>query len=104
LTHVRRWVQFPAWDRLHSRLTHRCAWLDHEGGPQIIAGTLIRLQVDHLPGDRNPKPVWLWSSATGTAPDQVGRLCQAFLIWRRIRAWSPSPPARSVGRRRSIAR
>ena len=29
----------------------------------VIEGTLIRLQVDHLPGDRDPKPVWLWWSA-----------------------------------------
>jgi hypothetical protein len=41
--------------------------------------TLIRLQVDHLPGDRHSKPVWLWSPATGAAPDEVDRLWQAFL-------------------------
>ena len=51
-----------AWDRLHPRLTHRSAWLDHDGPLPVIEGTLIRLQVDHLPGDRNPKPVWLWCS------------------------------------------
>jgi hypothetical protein len=68
-----------AWDRLHPRLTHRSAWLDHDGPLPVIEGTLIRLQVEHLPGDRNPKPVWLWSSATGAAPDEVDRLWQAFL-------------------------
>jgi hypothetical protein len=68
-----------AWDRLHPRLTHRSAWLDHDGGLPVIEGTLICLQVDHLPGDRDPKPVWLWSSATGAPPGQVGRLWQAFL-------------------------
>jgi hypothetical protein len=46
-----------AWDRLHPRLTHRSAWLDHDGDLPVIDGTLIRLQVDHLPGDRDPKPV-----------------------------------------------
>ncbi len=51
-----------AWDRLHPRLTHRSAWLDHDGPLPVIEGTLIRLQVDHLPGDRDPKPVWLWCS------------------------------------------
>ena len=45
-----------AWDRLHPRLTHRSAWLDHDGPLPVIEGTLIRLQVDHLPGDRDPKP------------------------------------------------
>jgi hypothetical protein len=54
-----------AWDRLHPRLAHRSAWLDHDGPLPVIEGTLIRLQVDHLPGDRHPKPVWLWCSATG---------------------------------------
>src|SRR5215470_17214140 len=68
-----------AWDRLHPRLTHRSAWLDHDGPLPVIEGTLIRLAVDHLPGDRDPKPVWLWSSATGAAPGQVDRLWQAFL-------------------------
>jgi DDE superfamily endonuclease len=68
-----------AWDRVHPRLTHRAAWLDHDGPLPVIEGTLIRLQVDHLPGDRDPKPVWLWSSATGAAPGQVDRLWQAFL-------------------------
>ena len=68
-----------AWDRVHPRLTRRAAWLDHHGPLPVIEGTLIRLQVDHLPGDRDPKPVWLWFSRTGTAPASVDRLWQAFL-------------------------
>src|SRR5512142_3077993 len=68
-----------AWDRLHPRLTHRSAWLDHDGPLPVIEGTLIRLQVDHLPGDRDPKPVWLWWSCTGAAPAEVDRCWQAFL-------------------------
>jgi hypothetical protein len=68
-----------AWDRVHPRLTHRSAWLDHHGPLPVIEGTLIRLRVDHLPGDRDPKPVWLWFSRTQATPDDVGRLWQAFL-------------------------
>jgi len=30
-------------------------WLDHDGLLPVIGGTLIRLQVDHLPGDRDAK-------------------------------------------------
>ena len=30
-----------AWDRVHSRLTHRSAWLDHDGRLLVIHGTLI---------------------------------------------------------------
>ncbi len=43
-----------SWDRLHPRLTHRAAWLDHEGALPIIEGTVIRLQVDQLPGGGDP--------------------------------------------------
>ena len=68
-----------AWDRVHSRLTHRSAWLDHDGPLPVIDGTLIRLQVDYLPGDREPKPVWLWWSATGALPGDVDRCWQALL-------------------------
>jgi hypothetical protein len=68
-----------AWDRVHPRLTHRAAWLDHDGPLPVIEGTLIRLQVDHLPGDRDPKPMWLWSSAAGAIRAEVDQLWQAFL-------------------------
>jgi hypothetical protein len=31
-----------AWDRVHPRLTHRAAWLDHDGDLPVIEGTLIK--------------------------------------------------------------
>jgi hypothetical protein len=68
-----------AWDRVHPRLTHRAAWLDHDGPLPVIEGTLIRLQVDHLPGDRDPKPAWLWWSRTGAGAADVDRCWQSFL-------------------------
>jgi hypothetical protein len=68
-----------AWERVHPRLTHRAAWLDHDGDLPVIEGTLIRLQVDHLPGERNPKPLWLWYSRAGAALGEVDRAWQAFL-------------------------
>ncbi len=68
-----------AWDRVHPRLTHPAAWLEHDGPLPVIEGTLIRLRVDHLPGDRDPKPVWLWWSRTSACPADVDRLWQAFL-------------------------
>ncbi len=48
-----------AWDRLHPRLTRRPAWSEHVEPLPIIEGTVIRLQVDHLPSGGDPKPVWL---------------------------------------------
>jgi hypothetical protein len=68
-----------SWDRLHPRLTHRTCWLAHDGELPVIEGTLIRLQVDHLPGDRDPKPVWLWSSRTDASAADVDRCWQSFL-------------------------
>jgi hypothetical protein len=60
-------------------VTHRAAWLDHDGVLPVLHGTLIRLAVEHLPGDRDAKPLWLWSSRTGATPAHVDRLWQAFL-------------------------
>src|SRR5512142_437088 len=68
-----------AWGRLHPRLTRRSAWLDHDGPLPVIEGTLIRLQVDHLPGNPDPKPVWLWCSRAGAPPAEVDRCGRAFL-------------------------
>ncbi len=35
--------------------------------------------VNYLPGDRDPKPVWLWWSRTGAAPADVDRCWRSFL-------------------------
>jgi hypothetical protein len=67
------------WDRLHPRLTHRGAWADHDGELPIIEGTVIRLRVDHLPGDGDPKPLWLWFSGIGVTVAGTDRLWQVFL-------------------------
>ena len=102
-----------AWDRLHPRLTHRGPWLDHDGELPIVEGTLIRLTVEHLPGDRDPKPVWLWSSATGATHADVDRCWQAFLrrfdlehtfrLFKQTLGWTapkirtPTPPTAGPG-------
>jgi DDE superfamily endonuclease len=80
-------AQATAWDRMHPRLEHRGAWADHPGPLPIVEGTVIRLQVEHLPGHREAKPVWLWSSHTADDPDdnlddlaaEVIRCWQAYL-------------------------
>ncbi|HVK34284.1 MAG TPA: transposase, partial [Microlunatus sp.] len=68
-----------AWHRMHPRLARRGAWLDHPEDEDlpIIEGTLVRLQVEHLPGDRAPKPVWLWTSRPDTTAEQVDQAWQA---------------------------
>ena len=65
--------------RAHQRLEHRGAWQDHEGKLPVVEGTLIRLRVDHLPGQRDADPVWLWSSRAGTTDEEVNRAWRAFL-------------------------
>ncbi len=67
-----------AWDRIHPRLTTRSAWIDHTGELPVIEGTLIRLEVDRLPGGHAPLPVWLWSSATGLLGKDVDLHWQAL--------------------------
>jgi hypothetical protein len=68
-----------AWDRMHPKLARRCAWLDHDGDLPVVEGTVIRLEVERLPGDRTPDPVWLWCAATNLTPSDVDRTWQMFL-------------------------
>ncbi|MCX5203182.1 transposase [Streptomyces sp. NBC_00237] len=72
-------AEAQAWDRLHPRLQQRSAWIDHDDELPVIEGTLIRLNVDHLPRDRDAPPVWLWSSATGATPDDVDFIWSSYL-------------------------
>jgi DDE superfamily endonuclease len=68
-----------SWDRLHPRLTHRAAWIDHNGPLPVIEGTLILLQTERIPGTGDPKPIWLWSSRIDATADHMDRLWQAYL-------------------------
>jgi hypothetical protein len=68
-----------SWSQLHPRLTHRGVWAEHDGALPILEGTVLRLQVDRLPGDGEPKPLWLWFSGTGAEAADVDRLWQMFL-------------------------
>ena len=72
-------AQALCWDRMHPQLTHRGAWAAHPGRLPIVEGTLIRLAVEHLPGARAAKPVWLWTSALGADAAAVTRCWQAYL-------------------------
>jgi hypothetical protein len=51
-----------AWQHLHPRPERRGAWSAHPGQLPLVEGTIINLTVEHLPGNRTPKPVWLWFS------------------------------------------
>ncbi len=68
-----------SWNRAHPKLKTRGAWKGHQGTLPVIEGTLIQLTVDHLPHDRAPKPVWLWTSRPDADPAEADLCWQAFL-------------------------
>jgi hypothetical protein len=72
-------AEATSWHRMHPRLAHRGSWADHSGTLPIIEGALIRLVVEHLPGQRHAKPVWLWTSTPDADAEQVTRCWQAYL-------------------------
>ena len=72
-------VAATAWGRYHPQLQRRAGWATHPGRLPIVEGTLIHVRVDRLPGDRAPKPVWLWHSHPHAADLDVLRLFHSFL-------------------------
>jgi len=61
-------VSVAAWHDLHPRLARRGHWAGHL--PPIVEGSVIRVEVEHLPKPtaRAKKTLWLWWSGPG-APD-----------------------------------
>jgi hypothetical protein len=59
-------VTVQAWAGLHPKLGRRGRWADHDPAP-IVAGTVIRVDVEHLPrpAGRAVKTLWLWWSGPG---------------------------------------
>ncbi|MEV4438934.1 NF041680 family putative transposase [Streptomyces sp. NPDC049577] len=72
-------AETQAWDRVHPLLTHRSAWIDDNGELPLVEGTLLHLKVDHLPGDRDAPPIWLWSSAIGADAEHVDFVWSCYL-------------------------
>ncbi|PWK75045.1 DDE superfamily endonuclease [Streptomyces sp. CG 926] len=71
-------VRARSWDRLHPKLTHCSSWAAADGTLPIVEGTVIRLDIDHLPSGATPKPVWLWWSGTDADAADTDRLWQAY--------------------------
>ena len=71
-------VAVTAFGRMHQRLTRRGGWDAHPGPLPIVEGSLVRIVVDRLPGDRAPKPVWLWHSHPHPADLDLARVFAAF--------------------------
>jgi hypothetical protein len=63
-------IQITAWHGLHPKLARRGRWADTTRTP-IVTGTVIRIEVEHLPKPtgRAKKTLWLWwAGPTGTTP------------------------------------
>jgi hypothetical protein len=68
VTRVRRYgnVKVSAWHNLHPKLHGRGRWRDRDE-PPIVRGSVIRVEVEHLPKPtgRIKKTLWLWWSGAG---------------------------------------
>lgn len=55
-------VTISAWDNRHRRITRVGYWAGYPGKRiPIVTGTVIRIQIEHLPGGGTPdRPMWLW--------------------------------------------
>ena len=83
-------IEVTSWTGLHPRLSHRRRW-SKPGNTPIVSGTVIRVDVEHLPRKtaRAQKMLWLWwAGPAGTLPD-LGICWRAYLIHRFDRAQAP---------------
>lgn len=71
-------VHVQAWSGLHPKLAGRGRWAHHDV-PPIVAGTVIRIDVEHLPKPttRAKKTLWLW--AAGPGPIDLDTCWRAYL-------------------------
>lgn len=72
-------VRLAAWDQRHRRLIRGTDsyWVHHPGPLPIVAGSVIRIQVEHLPGGGKPDtPMWLWHA--GPTPLDLITLFAAY--------------------------
>jgi len=71
-------ITVDAWPGLHPRLLRRGHWIGYDQ-PPIVRGTVIRVEVEHLPKPtaRAKKTLWLWWSGPGQ-PD-LDRCWRSYL-------------------------
>ena len=71
-------VHIQAWSGLHPKLAGRGRWTHHDA-PPIVTGTVIRVDVEHLPEPtaRTKKTLWLW--AAGPGPIDLDTCWRAYL-------------------------
>jgi hypothetical protein len=72
-------VQVSAWHGLHQKLCKQAGRVGFEGVLPIVAGTVIGMQVEHLPGARAPEDLWLWHTAPADAVFDLDLLWKTYL-------------------------
>lgn len=72
-------VTVRAWHHKHQQLDRYRGWKDFQGELPIVPGTLIQITVEHLPGNRAPKPIWLWHTAPDDTDFDLDLLWRAYL-------------------------
>jgi hypothetical protein len=67
------------WHRLHPKISHRNGHWTSSGAPPIVRGSVIRVEVEHLPKPtaRTKKTLWLWWS--GPDDPDLDRCWRAYL-------------------------
>jgi len=72
-------VAVAAWHGLHQKLARQGGWATFTGQLPTVAGTLIRIKVERLPGNRAPEDVWLWHTAPPATVFDLDLLWKTYL-------------------------
>jgi hypothetical protein len=72
-------VRVTAWHGLHPRVIGRGRWAEHDGAPPIVRGTVIRIEVEHLPKPTSQTKKTLWLFWSGPTEPDLERCWRAYL-------------------------
>ena len=72
-------VRVKAWHGLHPRVIGRGRWAEHGGAPPIVRGTIIRIEVQHLPKPTSQTKKTLWLFWSGPNEPDLERCWRAYL-------------------------
>ncbi|MFJ5681083.1 transposase, partial [Streptomyces sp. NPDC093097] len=74
-------VEVCAWHGLHQKLARHGGWagLPADQELPVVPGTVIRIRVDRLPGNRTPEDVWLWHTAPDSTAFDLDLLWKTYL-------------------------
>ena len=72
-------VKVVAWHGLHPRVIGRGRWADYGGAPPIVRGTVIRVEVEHLPKPTSGTKKTLWLFWSGSGEPDLDRCWRSYL-------------------------